>query len=252
MRLKTVVYTVESDKVAKRIRIALITDLHSCRYGKNQVKLIKAIEKENPDVVLLGGDIFDDNMSYENAETTVKQLSEKYPCYYVAGNHEYWSNDIDTIFNIIEKYGVKILSGVCDTIEIQEQKINICGVEDPDVVRYTVDGIEIEKQLQSAEKAKEEGCFSVLLSHRPELAEIYQEYEFDLVLSGHAHGGQWILPGVLNGLYAPHQGIFPKYAGGRYDFENQTLIVSRGLARESTLAPRIFNRPELVMIDIEN
>lgn len=251
MRLKTVTYTVKSDKVERKIRIALITDLHSCRYGKNQEKLIKAVEKENPDIVLLGGDIFDDKMPYHNSEITVKQLAEKYPCYYVAGNHEYWSYDIGTIFDIIKKYGIKILSGECDTIEIQGQKINICGVDDPDVVHYSVDGIEIEKQLQYAEEALEEGYFSVLLSHRPELAETYQEYKFDLVLSGHAHGGQWILPGVLNGLYAPHQGVFPKYAGGRYDFENQTLIVSRGLARESTLAPRIFNRPELVIVDIE-
>ena len=77
------------------------------------------------------------------------------------------------------------------------------------------------------------------------------QYDFDLVLCGHAHGGQWAIPGILNGLYAPNQGMFPKYAGGRYDFERGTLIVSRGLARESTPAPRVFNRPELVIIDLE-
>ncbi len=71
-----------------------------------------------------------------------------------------------------------------------------------------------------------------------------------MVLSGHAHGGQWRIPFLLNGLYAPNQGLFPKYAGGRYDYENGTLIVSRGLARESTPMPRIFNRPELVIVDI--
>lgn len=67
----------------------------------------------------------------------------------------------------------------------------------------------------------------------------------------HAHGGQWRIPGVLNGLYAPNQGLFPKYGGGRYDFDGQTMIVSRGLARESTRAPRFFNRPELVVIEVE-
>lgn len=90
----------------------------------------------------------------------------------------------------------------------------------------------------------------MLLSHRPELFETYQKYGFDLVLSGHAHGGQWRIPGVLNGLFAPDQGLFPEYAGGRYDYAEGTMIVSRGLARESTPVPRIFNRPEVVIVDI--
>ena len=109
-----------------------------------------------------------------------------------------------------------------------------------------------DKQLKQADEAVNKEEFTILLSHRPELAERYQKYDFDLVLCGHAHGGQWRLPGVINGLDAPHQGVFPQYAGGRFDFENQTLIVSRGLARESTLVPRIFNRPELVIVDLES
>lgn len=252
MRLKTVTYTVKSEKVDKKIRIALITDLHGCRYGKNQKTLINAVTKEEPDIILLGGDIFDDNVPYEKSETTIKQLAEKYPCYYVTGNHEYWSNDVDTILGIVEKYGIKTLSGKSDILDINGQKINVCGVDDPDVVQYTTDGVEIKKQLYSADEMSDRQYFSVLLSHRPELVELYQEHDFDLVLCGHAHGGQWRIPEILNGLYAPNQGVFPKYAGGRYDFENQTMIVSRGLARESTLAPRIFNRPELVIVDIES
>ena len=90
----------------------------------------------------------------------------------------------------------------------------------------------------------------VLLAHRPENIKCYLQYPFDLIVSGHAHGGQWRIPGLLNGLYAPHQGLFPRYAGGRYDFDGATFLVSRGLARESTRVPRIFNRPELVIVDI--
>lgn len=252
MRLKTVKYEIQSDKIENKIRIALVTDLHGCKYGKNQKNLIDAIEKENPDVVLLGGDIFDDNVPYKNSTITIKQLAEKYPCYYVTGNHEYWSNDIDAILGMVRECGVTYLSNTCETVEINDQKINLCGVDDPDVVRYTNDGISIEKQLQNVAKMADTKNFTVLLSHRPELAKLYQQYNFDLVLNGHAHGGQWRIPGILNGLYAPNQGVFPKYAGGRYDFEHQTMIVSRGLARESTLAPRIFNRPELVIIEIIN
>ena len=257
-RLKTVYYTVESDKLSAPVRIALLTDLHSCRYGENQKNLIEAVQKQNPDIVLLGGDIFDDKVPHKNAELTVKQLAEKYPCYYVTGNHEYWSREVGKILDSIESYGVTVLSGECDTITINGQIINICGVDDPDAEVYLAEGEPIEWQLKHANEAVQEAektlgteIFSVLLSHRPELYETYQNYEFDLVLSGHAHGGQWRIPGLLNGLFAPDQGLFPEYAGGKYDYPGGTMIVSRGLARESTPVPRIFNRPELVVVDIK-
>jgi predicted MPP superfamily phosphohydrolase len=96
------------------------------------------------------------------------------------------------------------------------------------------------------------GHYTILLAHRPEEIERYSAYHFDLVLSGHAHGGQWRLPGIVNGLLAPDQGWFPRYAGGEYLVNGTTLIVSRGLARESTRIPRIFNRPELVVVDLKS
>ena len=95
MRLKTVTYKVETEKITTPIRIALITDLHSDRYGKNQHVLLESLERQQPDIILLGGDIFDDKGSYKSAEITLKNLSEQYACYYVTGNHEYWSKDID-------------------------------------------------------------------------------------------------------------------------------------------------------------
>jgi len=257
-RLKNVYYTVESDKLSAPVRIALLTDLHSCRYGENQKNLIEAVQKQNPDIVLLGGDIFDDKVPHKNAELTVKQLAEKYPCYYVTGNHEYWSREVGKILDSIESYGVTVLSGECDTITINGQIINICGVDDPDAEVYLAEGVPIEEQMNSANEATKKAektagteIFTVLLSHRPELFETYQEYDFDLVLSGHAHGGQWRIPGILNGLFAPNQGLFPEYAGGRYDYTGGTMIVSRGLARESMPVPRIFNRPEVVIIDVK-
>jgi len=257
-RLKNVYYTVESDKLSAPVRIALLTDLHSCRYGENQKNLIEAVQKQNPDIVLLGGDIFDDKVPHKNAELTVKQLAEKYPCYYVTGNHEYWSREVGKILDSIESYGVTVLSGECDTITINGQIINICGVDDPDAEVYLAEGVPMEQQLARAneeavkvEKIAGTEIFTVLLSHRPELFETYQNYDFDLVLSGHAHGGQWRIPGILNGLFAPNQGLFPEYAGGRYDYTGGTMIVSRGLARESMPVPRIFNRPEVVIIDVK-
>ena len=93
--------------------------------------------------------------------------------------------------------------------------------------------------------------FKILVAHRPELIELYKKYPFDLVVSGHAHGGQVRIPFLLNGLFAPNQGLFPKYAGGAYIHENLTHIVSRGLSFSPKL-PRVFNPPEIVVVNIKN
>lgn len=222
-RLKTVRYTFTSPKVENSFKIALITDLHGNKYGKNQRTLMDAIDKENPDVVLLGGDIFDDKISYEKSEETIALLSKKYKCYYVTGNHEYWSKDVDNIINIVKSYGVTVLEGEVDTIDINGQLVNICGVDDPENYIYLDGGQKLEDQLKQVDKKVNKDYYTILLSHRPEYYEEYSKYGYDLVLSGHAHGGQWRIPGILNGLYSPNQGMFPEYAGGMYEYQVEPL-----------------------------
>ena len=251
LRLKTVRYTFTSPKVENSFKIALITDLHGNKYGKDQSTLIDAIDKENPEVVLLGGDIFDDKISYEKSEETIAILSKKYKCYYVTGNHEYWSKDVDNIINIVKSYGITVLEGDVATIDINGQMVNICGVDDPDNYVYLVGGKKLEDQLKQMDKKVNKDYYTILLSHRPEYYQEYSKYGYDLVLCGHAHGGQWRIPGVLNGLFAPDQGLFPEYAGGVYDYEGGAMVVSRGLDRQGVKVPRIFNRPELVIIEVE-
>ena len=251
VRLKTVEYTITSDKITNPIRIALVTDLHSCRYGKNQKTLIDAVVKQNPDIVLLGGDIFDDKIPDENTELFLAGISGKYPCYYVTGNHEYWSRRVDEMLDILRKYNVTILDGKSETVEVNNQKISISGIDDPDANFYTGKVEGFYAQLDEINQTKDNSLYTILLAHRPSYANKYLDYNFDLVLSGHAHGGQWRIPFLLNGVFAPDEGFFPKYAGGQYDFPNGKMIVSRGLARESTRVPRIFNRPELVIVNLE-
>ena len=172
-----------------------------------------------------------------------------------------------------------LMATLRDQMELLETKIaqlqHVAGQEDEDMtpIDLDLDDIMVEpvdetkskeyldeygnkmqdysNRLSTVNASVQNDNYTILLSHRPEFFELYTKYDFDLVLCGHAHGGQWRIPGILNGLYAPHQGIFPKYAGGRYDSEDMTMIVSRGLARETTRVPRIFNRPELVVIDLE-
>ncbi len=244
-RLQTSHYTVESDKIEGSARLVLLTDTHSNSYGKNANKLVRKIDELSPDAVLFGGDIYDDVLPRENATALVSALAVKYRCFYVTGNHEYWSGDVDVIKAELESVGATVLEGDCSTICINGQSINICGVDDP-----VYDYDRMYEQLKVASTESNNGYFTVLLSHRPELADEYSKYSFDLVLAGHAHGGQVRVPYILNGLYAPDQGWFPKYAGGEYAFDDYTMIVSRGLDRESIRVPRVFNRPEIVVIDL--
>ena len=255
--LKVVYYTVNADNVAQPIRVALVADLHSCAYGEGQRELLEAIDKEAPDLVLLGGDIFDHQIPNDRAAAFLKGIQGKYPCYYVTGNHEFWSGEegFAEKMAILDAYGVIRLSGDMDTIEIKGTKLNICGVDDP--YAWANNGFLIEnrdgsyrEQVERVAELARNGHFTILMPHRPELFSYYSQYGFDLVLSGHAHGGQWRIPGILNGVYAPNQGLFPAYTGGRYEQNGTVMIVSRGLARESTRVPRFYNRPELVVVDL--
>ena len=235
--------SLNSDKIDKPINIALVSDLHSCKYGEKQCELINAISNSNPDIICLTGDIFDDRRSNDNAEIFISEISAQYPCYYVTGNHEFWANEkeFNSEMAMLEKYGVCRLESESKEICINEQTINIIGVDDPESGSF---------DLSSARNANKE-YYSILLSHRPEYLGDYSLTGVDLVLCGHAHGGQWRIPGILeNGLIAPNQGLFPKYTNGIYTTKDTTMIVSRGLAKESTIVPRFYNKPEVVIIEV--
>ena len=251
-------YTVEAPGVVNPVRIALITDLHSCAYGEGQRELLDTIDKEAPDLILLGGDIFDDDLPDDNAEAFLRGIAGRYPVYYVTGNHEYWSGETGFArkMAILEECGIVRLSGETATVEVNGSRITVCGVDDPDAwsarggfAEHAEGGFR--EQLGQASAQAKDGTYTILLTHRPERLDVYCQYGFDLVLAGHAHGGQWRIPGIVNGLWAPNQGLFPAHAGGRYEQDGTVMIVSRGLARESTWVPRWYNRPELVIIDLQ-
>jgi len=236
---------IETDKLTKPVRIAFLADLHSCLYGKNQGELIAKIDGQNPDLVLMSGDIADDKLPLDGAIELLAGISGKYGCYYVTGNHEFWSGRAGGIKDLFREYNVHVLEGECAAAEIRGQPVNICGVDDPEI-----GGAAFQKQLASAFGAVDDNSYTILLSHRPERFQQESAYNCDLILSGHAHGGLWRIPFILNGLYAPNQGFFPKYTSGVYIIGSVRMLVSRGLSRYSTSIPRIFNPPELAVIDI--
>lgn len=239
-------YTVVSPKLTAEVRLAVVTDFHSSDNADDVVAMVASCA---PDAVLLVGDMFDDDIANRPTERTLslmRQLSALYPCYYVSGNHEAWTGEMDALYQQTEEAGVKVLRMSSGVLTVRGQRIALCGIPDPYEMVFS-GAPDTEEQLRQALEDVDSADFTVLLAHRPELLAKYAQFPLDLVVSGHAHGGQVRIPGVLNGLYAPNQGWFPKLAGGAYTQDGTTLIVSRGLAVRTWL-PRIFNRPEVVLV----
>lgn len=239
-------YTVASPKLTAEVRLAVVTDFHSSDNADDVAAMVASCA---PDAVLLVGDLFDDDTQNRPPERTLslmRQLSAQYPCYYVSGNHEAWTGEMDALYQQTEEAGVTVLRMSSGVLTVRGQRIALCGVPDPYEMVF-VGAPDTEEQLRQAMENVDSADFTVLLAHRPELLAKYAQFPLDLVVSGHAHGGQVRIPGVLNGLYAPNQGWFPKLAGGAYTQDGTTLIVSRGLAVRTRL-PRIFNRPEVVLV----
>jgi predicted MPP superfamily phosphohydrolase len=246
-------YSVETDKIDGRVKLALVTDLHSCDYGDEQRELLDAVRAERPDAILLCGDIFDDILPPDNSLAFIKAVAPDYPCYYVSGNHEFWSGKADEFKDILASLNVKVLEGTSDILAVRGAEIRISGVDDPDTDEYASRSAPYAEQIDRLRASSGGDLFTVLLSHRPERIEELLPLKPDLVLSGHAHGGQWRIPLLLeNGIMAPNQNLFPKYTNGEFFFGDAEMIVSRGLARETTRLPRIFNRPEIVIITLES
>lgn len=233
-------YKINSDKIKKPLRIVLLTDFHSSSYGKDQRVLADVIDGQSPDIILLAGDIAENVRPHKHTEELLEQIAGKYPCFYTVGNHEEWSGECGKIKEMFRSYGVTVLEGDSEILDLEGQKIRVSGADN---------SLPLEQYAACCENAGDD-IFTVFMSHRPDLVDMYSGRGFDLVVSGHAHGGQVRIPHILNGLYAPNQGIFPKYAGGRYTLADgkTEMIVSRGLCKN--ILPRIFNPPEVVVIDI--
>ena len=235
------------------IRIVLVSDLHSTIYGDNQSVLIDKIKEQNPDLIILSGDIFDDVTPDLGAELLLSNINNMAPIFYVTGNHEYTSNHIQKIRKLIESYNVTLLSDTYVKINIKGNEIILAGIEDPDKKYFETPEYDQNSSMENAFRELDNvKLYKILIAHRPENIKNYSKFSFDLVLSGHTHGGQVRIPGIMNGLYAPNQGLFPKYAGGQYEYKGVTLIVCRGLSLTYPRFPRIFDPPELVVIILKS
>jgi predicted MPP superfamily phosphohydrolase len=211
------------------------------------------IAAQKPDLILLSGDIVDDKRPITGTTLLLDGIRNLAPIYYVTGNHEYMSKRIDDIRDTLESFGVVILSDSYMRIDIRGNTVIVAGVEDPDKKKFETPKYDQSLAMKRVFRGLDNiVAYKILIAHRPERIKTYAEYPFDLVVSGHAHGGQIRIPHLIDGLYSPNQGLFPKYAGGIYTHGTLIHIVSRGLSVNRPLLPRIFNSPELVVIFVES
>ncbi|MDR2193817.1 MAG: metallophosphoesterase [Treponema sp.] len=251
-------YTLKSPNIEQGspITLAVIADLHNTVYGEGQEPLINAIQELAPDLILLAGDLMDEKTEPFGTELLLAGLRGVAPLYYVTGNHEYMTKRIGVMRDILSSYNVIILSDTYVVLTVRGTEILLAGIEDPAKKKYedkTYNQTRVMERTFSALDAVYPAAYKILIAHRPERIKQYKQFPFDLIVSGHAHGGQWRIPHIAeNGLYAPNQGFFPKYAGGLYEHGTLTHIVSRGLSlTHPAWIARINNPPELVVIHLE-
>lgn len=231
-------------------RIAQVSDLHNAEFGQNNEKLVDMLRSAQPDMIAITGDLID---SY-NTDVTValefaKMAMEIAPCYYVTGNHE---SRVDQYFKLkedLKALGVVVLENRRMELERQDERITLIGVNDPAFQTDYLTGDAATATQSQLQQLTDGENYTILLSHRPELLDVYAQSGVDLVLSGHAHGGQFRLP-FIGGLVAPNQGLFPAYDEGLHTQGRTTMVVSRGLGN-SIIPFRFNNRPEVVLIELQ-
>ncbi len=242
-------YTYKSDKflVKDDFKIVQISDLHNKEFGKNNNRLINKIKTLSPDIIVITGDLVNSisqNDTQSASINLVKKLSTIAPLFFVTGNHEYMG-DPDYLYafeNDLEKNGANVLQN--EYIDFNNN-IRIIGLDDSCLDENNA---YLEDNLKLSNLIKDD-TINIVLAHEPQYLTLYSEANADIVLSGHTHGGQITIPLINQGIYAPNQGFFPKYTYGKYQLNNTTLFLNRGLG--TTFLPiRFFNCPEITEITI--
>lgn len=251
--LKVSKYEVTSERISSEFndfKIIQISDFHNVRNKKLTNSIVKNIEDEKPDIIVLTGDIVDPDHSHMEAPIEfIQRINDIAPIYYINGNHESLLEDYALTRKELIDNGVIVLDNDKSVIERNGSKINILGIADPYMAhnKKLKDKDIIRTEINSL--IYDDSNYTILLSHRPEAFKLYSEYNIDLVFTGHAHGGQVRLP-FIGGLYAPHQGVFPKYTSGTFTKNNTTMVVSRGIGNSFPI--RINNRPDLVVVTVKS
>lgn len=232
-------------------RITQVSDLHNAVFGKDNAELLQALSECEPNIIVMTGDLVDvKHTNIDIALAFAKGATQIASTYYITGNHEACLPQYDELKTGLESIGVVVLEDASMQLEYKDEAITLIGLSDPSLtIKEDIFGevpAMVDTKLRGLIGDKDD--YTILLSHRPELFETYVNCGVDLVLSGHAHGGQFRLP-FIGGLVAPNQGLFPQYDAGIYTKGDTNMIVSRGLGN-SIIPIRFNNRPEIVLLEL--
>lgn len=242
-------YEVASQKLPESFdgfKIVQLSDLHGAEFGEDGMGLVEKVKELEPDIIALTGDFVTDEGDLAAVEKLAARLVKLCPVYFVSGNHEFGSGLAVKVRNILERAGVKYLSNEYLTINRGEDEILLGGVEDPLAYADMLSPDELAQKMNDAAP----DAFKILLGHRNYWMTEYPELPVDLIFCGHAHGGLIRIPGV-GGLIGTDRRLFPDFDAGQFNNGRYTLIVSRGLGN-SVPIPRIFNRPEIVCVELSS
>lgn len=247
-------YNYESSEIPSKFNdfnIVQISDLHNKNFGEEQSKLLEKVKSLSPDIIVVTGDLIDRRKyNLDVAMSFINKAVEIAPIYYVSGNHEAWSGKYSEIKERLIEAGVNIIDDANVEIKRGDERIQLLGLSDPAFLTSNyIDGTDTSSIERNLSNWSEIEGFKILLSHRPELFDLYSRNNINLVFSGHAHGGQIRIP-FIGGLIAPNQGFFPKYTSGSYNSDKTTMFVSRGLGN-SLFPLRVFNRPEIISVTLK-
>ncbi len=240
-------YEVKSQKLPESFdgfKIVQLSDLHGAEFGEDGMGLVEKVKELEPDIIALTGDFVTDEGDLAAFEKLAARLTELCPVYFISGNHEFGSGLAVKVRNILERAGVKYLSNEYLTISRGEDGILLGGVEDPLAYADMLSPDELAQKMNDAAP----DAFKILLGHRNYWMTEYPELPVDLIFCGHAHGGLIRIPGV-GGLIGTDRRLFPDFDAGEYNNGRYTLIVSRGLGNSVSI-PRVFNRPEIVCVEL--
>lgn len=241
-------YEYVSEKIPQDLdgfKIVQISDLHNKKFGAENKKLLEVIQKQEPDIIVVTGDLIDSNRTdIEAAVEFMESAVTVAPVYYITGNHEEYvtTEEKELLLEEIERAGAVILDDKSIFLESGNSGFYLCGLADKSLA-----GNRLSRMMEELDTEQEP---VILLAHEPQYLSKYSSASVDLVLSGHAHGGQFRLP-FVGGLIAPGQGLFPKYTEGMHTEGNTTMIISRGLGN-SIVPLRLFNHPEVVCVQLKS
>lgn len=222
------------------LRILQISDLHGRSFGRDHSLLLRKAEEAKADLILLTGDLFENDTPFSSMEPLIRGLCDIAAVYYVTGNHEWQRADLRSCLEQLERWGAVVLQNEYRLLEKEGASIVIAGVDDP---CGPYDRKTPQELMAEIRKEQGEACFVLVLDHRNDHLSLWAELGADLVLSGHCHGGVLRLP-FVGGLIGPGRKLFPEYDAGLYAQNGTQLYVSRGLG----FPLRLLNRPHLPIL----